>query len=329
MTTRAEEEPVNPCKWMILTRAAAVLTLAAVILSGCADWDSKEGRDVLLDTMKVENVDGVRLAYEEYGSGPPIVFIHGFGASTYSWRQVAVSLSASNRVICVDLMGFGHSEKPSGESYTLDRQASLLKQFLDNKGIDSPILIGHSYGGGVCLSLLDQIRQDPKCRVSGLILVDTICYPQKFPFFIKTLRNPWLRDMAFGLVSPRQSVSNLLKLVYYRDDRIRPETINEYVSRLESEGARDALVSTAKRILPQDTQKFVGRYCEISVPTLVIWGEHDRIVPISLGKRLSADIPGASFTVIRDCGHAPQEEKPMETVSVVKTFLDGLEPQPK
>lgn len=316
---------MNVCKWMILTAVAIVFIPAVVILGGCANWRSKEGQDVLPDTMKVEDVDGVKLAYEEYGSGHPVVLLHGFGASTYSWRQVAVSLSASNKVICVDLMGFGHSEKPSGESYTLDRQASLLKQFLANKNIDSPVLVGHSYGGGVCLSLLNQIRQDPSQRVSGLILVDTICYQQRFPLFIKTLRSPCLRNMAFGLMSPRRSVSNLLKLVYYRDDRITTETVNEYVSRLESKGAREALVSTAKHILPGDMQGFVRSYSDISVPTLIIWGEHDKIVPISLGKKLSADIPGASFTVIDDCGHAPQEELPEQTASVVKAFLGRLE----
>lgn len=83
------------------------------------------GAEGMPEGRKTELVDGVSLAYEEYGSGRPIVFVHGFGASSYSWRQVAISLSKSNKVMCVDLMGFGYSDKPVGESYTLDREQCI------------------------------------------------------------------------------------------------------------------------------------------------------------------------------------------------------------
>lgn len=265
--------------------------------------------------MKTESVDGVKLAYEEYGSGPPIVFVHGFGASSYSWRQIAASLSGY-RSISINLMGFGHSEKPKDESYTIDRQAALLRQFILQKGLESPVLVGHSYGGGVCLAMMRQLHD-----VSRLILVDSMCYPQRFPFFITALRSPVLRRVAFELVPPRISVTSLLKQVYYRADRIKPETVDEYVGCVESEGARNALIRTAESIIPPDVDQLIGSYRQISVPTLIIWGEHDRIVPISLGERLSKDIPSAEFKVIPDCGHAPQEELPEETLAVVSRFL--------
>jgi pimeloyl-ACP methyl ester carboxylesterase len=197
------------------------------------------------------------------------------------------------------------------------RQATLLRKFLTQKGLESPVMVGHSYGGGVCLALM----RDQEQKASGLVLVGSMCYPQRFPFFIRALRSRFLLFIAFHVVPARMSVTSLLKQVYYQPDRIKPETIDEYVDRVKSDGARNAMVRTAESIIPPDIDEFTDSYRKISVPTLIIWGEHDRIVPISLGERLSTEIPTATFKMIADCGHAPQEELPEETVAIIAEFL--------
>ena len=126
-------------------------------------------RDCGAITKKYLTVDGVKLAYEEYGHGKPVLFLHGFGASSFSWRFVAQTLSKqlNRRCICLDLMGFGASEKPLDESYTLTRQANLVSGFISKMEIESLSLVGHSYGGGVCLTLVSCYVSilDHKCIV--------------------------------------------------------------------------------------------------------------------------------------------------------------------
>lgn len=301
-----------------------VLLLILLAVSGCSHIDTTEGEVVMPEGVKTLTVDNVELAYRDCGEGPPIVFIHGFGASSYSWQEVAKQLSSSHRTICLDLMGFGRSGKPLKETYTLQRQATLVRGFITQLQLKEPILVGHSYGGGVCLSIVDQLRCENELDVKALVLVDTICYPQKFPDFIKVLRSSFLRTLVFKLVSTRKSVMSLLELVYYRHDRIKPETVTEYASALKMKGGREALAATAASILPKDMPSFTDAYSHISIPSLVIWGEHDEIIPKGLGQRLSCQLPRAEFVVIQDSGHAPQEEVPENTIQAIEGFITKL-----
>lgn len=271
-------------------------------------------------------VNGVRLAYEDRGMGRPVVFVHGLAASSATWRVVAQMLSDSCRTITLDLMGFGRSDKPLQQLYTLERQASLLRGFIAELGLEKCVLVGHSYGGGVCLSLL---RLEHGLEIRGLALLDTICYPQSFPLGVRALRLPGVGELALKLMPPELGVKVMLKQAYYRPVVINPELVRSYAAALKSPGGRHALLETARRMLPQDVEGLVRSYSCISYPTFLLWGEKDRVVPVALGRKLAGQVPGAAsqMVTLRDCGHCPQEEMPEKTANLLGDFLLRLSPQ--
>jgi pimeloyl-ACP methyl ester carboxylesterase len=263
-------------------------------------------------------VDGVEIAYEERGEGPPLVFLHGFAASSYSWREVAQALSISHRTVCVDLMGFGFSAKPRGESYTLGRQASLLHDLMLELDLRGATLVGHSYGGGICLSLM---RRCEALDVARLVLVGSMCYRMRLSWFLELLRTPVLGRGCIEVMPARLAMRFALRKAYHREDRIKSETVAHYAERLRSPGARAALVETARHIIPADADELIASYPGISVPTLVLWGRHDGVIRLALGERLAREIPAAQLAIIGDCGHSPQEEMPQEMVQAIGAFL--------
>jgi pimeloyl-ACP methyl ester carboxylesterase len=266
-------------------------------------------------------IDGVVIAYEERGEGPPIVFVHGLAVSSYSWREVARALSRSHRTICVDLMGFGFSAKPRDEPYTLGRQASLLYDLMAELDLRGAALIGHSYGGGVCLSLM---RHCVGLDVAGLILVGSMCYRMKLPWSLRLLRTPVFGRLCAELTPAGFCMKFALRKAYYRDDRLSSETVAHYAERLRSPGARAALIAAARQIVPGNADDLIASYQQISVPSLVVWGRHDAVIPLEHGERLAREIPDAELTVIEDCGHSPQEERPERTAEVIGDFLRQL-----
>lgn len=266
-------------------------------------------------------IDGIRLAYENYGEGQPVVFIHGFPASSYSWRQVAQALSDTHRCICFDLMGFGYSDKPRHADYSLDRQAELIVGAIRQMGLSGITLVGHSIGGGISLSMMRELgpRQD---LVSRLVLVNSVCYAQRLPWFMLALTVPWLPRLLMRLIPERWGFRALEGWMYHRDNGMSPDAMAEYVDRLQSPGAHEAMIATVKSIWPKDIDGLVASYGSISVPTLIIWGMQDRVIPLAFGERLSRDITSSNLLKIDTCAHCPQEEKPEEVTQALRKFIE-------
>ncbi|HOP78987.1 MAG TPA: alpha/beta hydrolase [Armatimonadota bacterium] len=265
-------------------------------------------------------VDGVALYYEDQGQGQPIVFLHGIGATSYSWRKIAALLSHSYRTICFDLMGFGRSDKPKNEQYTFKRQSELIIGAIRELGLIRPVLIGHSLGGGVCLSVIRELG-DNQDELSGLVLIDSACYPQKLPLCVKAFRIPVIPELVIKLLPERWGVVLISRSMY--KNGIEPDTAEEYARALHSRDAQAALIATGRQIFPPDLPDFIASYSRIRVPTLILWGEHDRIIPQPLGRRLASDIKTAIFHQLPNCGHCPHEEKPDAVAEAINRFLDS------
>jgi len=266
-------------------------------------------------------VDGVRLAYEEWGMGPPLLFVHGFGTSSHSWRAVMAALADSHRTVAVDLMGFGRSEKPLRQLYTMERQAALLRGFITQLDLADPVLVGHSYGGGVCLMLL-RLNRDFNPR--SLVLVDPVCYPQKLPLFLRLLRTPALGPLLLNALPVEKAVRMGLQRAYYRPLVIRNDTVAAYAAALRAPGGKQAAIATAAHFFPQDLQGMLRSYKQIKCPTLIIWGERDPLIPVLTAKRLLTDIAGARVKVLEGTGHVPQEEVPQRVSQAISEFLSML-----
>lgn len=263
----------------------------------------------------------VRLAYREEGHGKPVLLIHGLGTNSYSWRHLWPVLAKDHRVISVDLKGFGRSDKPFDDFYSVSDQARLVSQFMENMALRDVTVVGHSFGGGVALMMALDRRSGAAGRIKRLVLLNSIAYPQKIPSFFKVLRTPVLGHLGATATLPELQTKAALMLAYHDDSKIRGRDVAAYSRPLYTPGGKHALVRTAQQIVPDNLPSIARRYRTIRKPVFIIWCKHDKIVPIALGLRLHATLPNSEFHTIDQCGHIPHEEQPQETARAIQEFL--------
>ena len=253
-----------------------------------------------------------------------LVLLHGFGASLESWRDVQPCLAERYRLYLIDLKGHGRSSRPHDERYSLEDQADILLAFLDHERLSNVVLVGHSYGGAVALITLHKLRnRSIPNPVSGLILIGSAGYPQSFPFFIAALRNPLLNVLT-RLASARFRAKYTLERIFFDRSKVTSGRIERYAQFYRLPGSHYALSQAAKQILPINAHEFVGALHLIDVPTLILWGENDPVIPIAYGRRLNSDILQSQFSAIHKCGHVVHEELPDQAIPLITTFLDSL-----
>ena len=307
------------CKSTRFFNLVTILICAGLI--SCVGTVPKTG--TWRQVMQLQKINKIRLHSESTGSGDPILLIHGFGGSIYSWREFIPILSKSNKVITVDLKGFGHSPKPADMQYSVYDQAALIINIIQENDLKNLTIVGHSYGGAVVLAVaLNLLDLNPN-RLSKIILIDSVAYAQPKPGFIKTLRSPILSPIVFFLLSNKQLVKHVLKLAYYNNDKIPNEAVNIYSKAINSHEAKNALVQVARNLVPSDVEDLCSSYKNIRIPTLILWGREDKIVPLWVGKRLASEIPGSRLVIIEQCGHMPHEEKPEDAIIIITRFLLG------
>jgi pimeloyl-ACP methyl ester carboxylesterase len=289
---------------------------AALMASGCGGLTPfAEVRRSLPDDEFVQ-IDGRWVHVERSGAGPALVLIHGFGGSTFTFRNVVPSLSDAFDVIAVDLNGFGFTERPrSASEYSIDAQAQLVLSVLDELGVSSAHLLGHSYGVGVVLHLAD-VQPD---RVETLILVSGGA-PGGGPAsrMIPRLLQPivhWYVE-SFLLTAPR--IRRALERSVFDRSVVDSNMVNGYLARLRVEGLRDALSGLQSREAWPERRVEVA---SIERKTLIIWGEQDGIIPIRVGERLAEELPDATLIRFEATGHLPMEEQPERFVETINEFL--------
>src|SRR5665647_514777 len=226
---------------------------------------------------KIFDYHGVKINYYEAGQGPPVILLHGFGGSAYSWRFLGPALAADHRVFTIDLKGYGLSAKPEDGKYAVSDQADMVAEFIRTLDLHDLVVIGHSMGGGVTLMTYFKVREDDPARIKKLVLIDSAGYPQKMPWFIWLAKAPLLGSVGGNLVSPRFAAAQVLKKCYYHKDRITDEQIDTYAYYSSLPGAREAVVATAQQIEPEDIDAIIVRYQTIKVPVLIIWGAEDEV----------------------------------------------------
>ncbi|HSS77298.1 MAG TPA: alpha/beta fold hydrolase [Thermoanaerobaculia bacterium] len=299
---------------LVLPLIPIVLT---VLISGCTSYRSfAEVRREVPQNQFVP-VAGQLVHVEQAGQGEPVVLLHGFGASTYSWRKVIPALSASHRVVAIDLNGFGYTERPKGRAaYTREGQVALVLGVMDALGIDRAHIAGHSYGGGLSL-FLATIHPE---RFRTLVLVDSSAptYPddrRSRAASLRPLANFFVRAVALRPGMVRRSLESSI----FDRSQVTLELVSAYLDRLRIEGAEDAFFGlTVPRRVPGP--KVV--LDQIRVPTLAVWGAEDQLVSLASGRRALARIPGSEFVVIEQCGHMPMEEKPEALLNALLPFLE-------
>ena len=135
------------------------------------------------------------------------------------------------------------------------------------------------------------------------------------------LATPYVGRFMANMLPVNFQVRDVLKKAYYNDNLITDEMIEAYAAPLNTSGAIDALLSTARQVFPSDLQQLSARYSEINIPTQIIWGQYDEIVEPAIAFKLQRNIPHSRLDIIADCGHIPQEECPELTVPVILEFI--------
>jgi len=264
------------------------------------------------------NIGGQRVFYHRIGHGRPVILIHGYGVSHWCWRHVIPGLAETNDVIAVDLPGFGESDRPPPSEYRYDAPAFMetILAVLDALGLERAALAGHSMGGGVALYTAARRPE----RVERVIAVDPLCYPYRMPPEGRLLLVPYIGPALFHTFYTRAVVRHYMRRHVYRDPEIATDDWVDYVwERINRPGGMDAAHATLR--FCQDPTTIARTVRAIRSPALVIWGDEDRIFPSAFAPRLQADIPGSEVHVIKECGHAPPEEKPEVVVRAMQGFL--------
>lgn len=273
-------------------------------------------------------VRGLKVHYKMAGDGQPVlVLLHGFLASTFSWREVMEPLAETGTVIAFDRPAFGLTERPmpgswSGASpYGPDAQVELTVALLDTLAVEQAVLVGHSAGGPI--AVLTALRYPE--RVKMLVLVAPAIYTGgMFPrWIIPALRTPQMRRLGPLLIrSVERWGADLGHAAWHDPSRLTPEVWEGYRKPLRAENWDRALWELVAASQPLDLQK---RLSEIQMPVLVITGDDDRVVPTEQSIRLANEIPGAQLVVLSECGHVPQEECPDAFINALRGFVSTME----
>ncbi len=260
-------------------------------------------------------VDGYRYCVADLGAGAPVVLLHGLGGSIYDWRHMMEPLSRTHRVVAIDLLGAGESDKPAGEDYSVAAQARRVKGLLDALGIPRATLVGNSYGGGVALRL----AQDWPDRVERMALINSICYADRVPCYVKACRIPGAEFLVY-LIPLGKATRWVLRGSYGTVSRLTEAELDTYIAEIRAPGRRRSLVLTIRQVIPPDTREFEERLKAVKAPALLLWGTQDRTVPVELGRRLAKDLPDARLVEL-DAGHVPNQERPEAVLAHLKDFL--------
>jgi len=250
------------------------------------------------------------------------VLLHGFGASSFTWRYWVTELARRGHVVLVDMKGFGSAPKPDDGQYSPHDLADLVHRLLVQRGLSQVTLIGHSLGGGVSLLTALRMLDEDGGRLRRMILVSGAAYRQKLPPFVALARRPRLSGLLLKLLGPRRVIRFVLRTIVFDKTAVTRSQIEGYADPLRDAEGRHALLWAGSQIVPDDLDALTLRFPELDVPTLLLWGRHDRVVPLWVGERLAEELPQAELEVFERCGHVPPEELPGETLGAVTAFLD-------
>ena len=274
---------------------------------------------------KFVEVNGINVHYKTWGEGEPtFILLHGFGASIFSWREVTEPLSQYGTVIAYDRPAFGLTERPlewEGESpYGPQAQVDIVIGLMDKLGVEKAILVGNSAGGTVSM----QVALQHPDRVQALILVDAAVYAGGgAPSWSRPLlKTPQMNHVGPLIARQLQAQGDeFIKLAFHDPSKVTADILEGYRKPLRAENWDKALWQLT---VASEESGLVARLAEITMPTLVITGDDDRIVPTEQSLRLADELPNAELKVIAQSGHLPHEEKPVEFMQAVTEFLSTL-----
>jgi len=254
------------------------------------------------------------MAYTDVGSGDPVVLLHGIPTWSYLYADVVPALAEHCRVLAVDMLGHGWSDRRDCFDRSLRAQAAAVLRLLDVLGLQRATFVGHDTGGGVAL-ILGVEHPD---RVDRLVLTNAVAYDSWPVEDMIALGDPRWRDKSAQQVAA--FVAGGLPDGFAHTDRPTPEFAEGIVAPWSDAEGSLSLIRNASALNTNHIMELVDRHGSISAPTLVLWGVHDLWQPLSDGRRLAHEIPGARLVEV-DASHWIPQDAPEEFAGALARFL--------
>jgi pimeloyl-ACP methyl ester carboxylesterase len=257
------------------------------------------------------------VAHDVFGDGRPVVLVHGTRFSSYVWRRIAPELAENYRVHVFDLLGYGASDKRDGQYVSHHAQGKLLAGLLDHWGLESPMIVGHDFGGAITMRthLLEG------CDFERIVLVDTVsATPWSSPFY------RLVQDYPGVFRQIPAYMHRAMVAAYIRDATYRPMTDKEmgpYLAPWLGKEGQDAFYRQIVQNDQRDTAESEPLYRRVERPVFILWGEEDRWLPLGVGEKLNSSIPGSRLETIPECSHLAQEDAPEAVLAHLNAFLSG------
>lgn len=246
----------------------------------------------------------------------PLILIHGTSASLHTWDGWTEALQDGERVIRMDLRGFGLTGPAADGDYRIERYVDDLLALMDQLGIERAVLAGNSLGGQIAWSTAVRAPD----RVAALVLVDAAGYPfvpTSIPIGFQLARSEWTAPIVRHLL-PRALVAASIRNTYGQPERVNDALIERYFELTLRAGNREALIQRFRQNVHGEGAE---RIASIRAPTLILWGGRDRLIPPENATQFQRDIRGSTLVEFPELGHVPQEEDPAQTVKAVEAFL--------
>ncbi len=271
---------------------------------------------------------GHRIAYRQAGSGPVLMLIHGITSSSATWERVMPYLARHFTVIAPDLIGHGSSEAPRGD-YSLGAHASNIRDLLLVLGHERASVVGHSLGGGIAMQFAYQFPE----RCERLALIDSGGLGREVNVLLRAATLPGAEFVlpllaATRLLDAGRLVGGVLGRLGLRA-RTDVEEIAHGHATLSDAAARAAFVHTLRAVVEPGGQRVEASnrlYLSAHIPFLLVWGEHDSIIPAAHGEATHAQIPDSRLELFADSGHFPQLDEPQRLIDVLVDFVESTEP---
>ena len=273
-------------------------------------------------------INGQQVGYRLAGSGPLIVLIHGLAGSSATWRRVGPPLAAHHTVLAVDLIGHGESDKPRGD-YSLGAHASSVRDLMMTLGLDAATFVGHSLGGGVAMVLAYQFPE--LCQ--RLVLVASGGLGKEVTPLLRAASLPGAELVLPVVLSGRirgvlVAAGSPFRRIGLRLDGAPSEWWNHYAS-LTTREARVAFLSTVREVIDLRGQRVSAAdrlYLAAELPTLIVWGDRDGVIPVAHAHRAHEALPGSRLEILEGSGHFIPVHDGERLADLIADFVATTEP---
>jgi pimeloyl-ACP methyl ester carboxylesterase len=280
------------------------------------------------EIVREVDLHGHRVSYRTAGSGPVVLLIHGVAGTSEQWADVAPGLAESFTVVAPDLLGHGQSAKPEGD-YSLGAYAVSLRDLLIVLGHRRASVVGHSLGGGIAM----QFAYEYPVFAERLVVVSSGGLGREVHPLLRAATLPGAELVLPLLVGERiigagGAVGQLLARLGLRAGPDIAEMARGYASLGDAE-ARAAFLQTVRAVIDTGGQRVSAAdrlYLATMLPTLIVWGRRDPLIPVFHGEFAHAQMPGSRLEIFEEAGHFPQLDEPIRFAAVLRDFLEDTEP---